>query len=397
MKGFFHSSTVQQSAPDGLVPKCGACGLYKNCKSPKMQPHGLGRKRVLVVGEAPGEQEDEEGRPFIGKSGQHLRQTLAALGVKLDRDATVTNALVCRPPNNATPDIDQISYCRPNLLNTIKEFQPEVIVTLGRSALVSVVHGHWKGDVGPMERWVGWKIPLENFWLCPTYHPSFLLRMKNILMDRQFSDHLEQAFTIEDPTPAVFDPTKAVDVIFDTSSVDGLLREIDSIGGWAAVDYETTGLKPEYPKARIVSCAVSNGLRTIAYPWTDETANATSRFLRSKRTRKISSNLKMEERWTRCKLGHRVVNWGWDTVVAAHCLDNRPEICSLKFQSFVKMGVTTYNENVEPYLKGNKGHYNRIKEIQIRTLLIYNGVDALLEHRLAMIQRKEMGYGDDTK
>lgn len=391
MKGFFSSSKVQKEKPVGLVAKCGACGLYKTCKSPKMGAYGDGAKGILVVGEAPGKTEDEEGRPFVGKAGSFLRGVLAEIDVDLDRDAWTTNALICRPPKNATPDLNQISYCRPNLLNVIRFYDPTVIVTLGRSALISVLSSYWKDDVGPMDRWVGWRIPLENTWICPTYHPAFLLRMKNPLMDRLFTKDLTMAFGLSVRPPKPKEPK--IEILYDEKEICREVQGADDAGGWVAVDYETNCLKPEWPEARIVSCSISNGYRTISYPWIGEAVKATGRFLKSKRTKKISSNLKMEERWTLKTFGHGVTNWGWDTMLATHCLDNRPGICSLKFQSFVRLGVPTYNENIEPYLSSVRGSpYNRIREIDMKDLLLYGGMDSFLEYRLAMKQRKDMGY-----
>jgi hypothetical protein len=92
--------------------------------------------------------------------------------------------------------------------------------------------------------------------------------------------------------------------------------------------------------------------------------------------------------------GHGVNNWQWDTMLATHCLDNRPGICSLKFQALVQMGVPVYNKHIEPMLASYKGPYNRIREIEMGSLLYYGGMDALLEWKLAMKQRKEMGYAD---
>jgi hypothetical protein len=159
-----------------------------------------------------------------------------------------------------------------------------------------------------------------------------------------------------------------------------------------AVDYETNCIKPEWPKARLVSCAVSNGERTISYPWTEKTKTATGILLHSSSTQKIASNLKMEERWTIKEFGHGVINWGWDTMLAAHCLDNRTGICSLKFQALVQFGLPNYNLHIEPYLKSSHGPYNRITEIDLRQLLLYGGMDAILEYLLAMKQRKAMGF-----
>lgn len=396
MKGFFAAEAVQRHNPSGsLVPKCGACGLYKRCETPKMKSFGEGRKKVLVVGEAPGATEDEEGRPFIGKAGQMLRGVLGGLGIKLDRDALTTNALICRPPGNVISDPKQIGYCRPNLLNTIQDFEPTVIVTLGRSALVAVLQDYWKEDIGPLERWVGWQIPGKGHWICPTYHPSYLLRINNQMMDRIFSEHLEAAFALEKSPEPREDLAGQVEVLFDSDKTVSAIKEMSRRGGWVSVDYETNCIKPDWPKAQLYSCSLSNGERTISYPWVGESITATQQLLYSNRIRKIASNLKMEERWTLKEFDHGVVNWGWDSMLAAHCLDNRPGICSLKFQLLVKMGMPLYNRSIEPYLKSVLGSpYNRIHEIDPSKLLLYGGIDGIGEYRLAMMQRAEMGCHD---
>jgi uracil-DNA glycosylase family 4 len=393
MQGFFHSSEVQKERPTGLVPRCGACGLYKGCHSPKMEPYGAGAQGVLIVGEAPGETEDDEDRPFVGKAGQFLRGVLSGIGVNMDKAAVTTNALICRPPHNEEPKTKQLEHCHPNLVRTIKENSPRVIITLGHPALVTLLQGLWTGEVGPMEKWAGWRIPYEKFWICPTYHPSYLLRSHSDMLDRIFEAHLEAAFELDEAPEPREDYEKQVEVIYDDHDAANAILELDREGGWAAVDFETNCLKPEYEFARALSFSISNGRRTIAYPWVGEAVEATSAFLKSDRTQKIASNLKMEERWTRKLLGHGITNWGWDTMLAAHCLDNRPGICSLKFQAFIKLGVASYNTNVEPYLASKKGtHYNREAEIAPKRLLLYNGMDSLLEHRVAMVQREEMGY-----
>jgi uracil-DNA glycosylase family 4 len=391
MSGFFESSTVQKERPSGLIPRCGSCGLFKGCQSPKMPVYGKGRKGILFVGEAPGQTEDEKGRPFIGKAGQFLREALEALDFDLDKDAWTTNSLICRPPGNKTPEDKQIEYCRPNLLNTIEQLKPTVVVLLGRSAVCSALPVYWKGEVGELSRWVGWQIPGPDNWICPTYHPSYLGRVNSPLLNRMFSQHLEEAISIEITPPEPHDFRPQIKLLYDADDVLTAIEEIDSEGGWVAVDYETNCLKPEYPKARIYSCALSNGHRTVSFPWCSVVAEGMTEFFRSDRTKKIASNLKFEDRWTRKMLGTRVRNWGWDTMLAAHCLDNRRGICSLKFQSWVKLGVPTYNEHIAPYLSSGKGHYNSIEKIELDDLLFYGGMDGLLEYRLAMVQMKEIG------
>lgn len=389
MKGFFATSTFRsRSFPESWIPYCGGCGLYRTCVSPKMPPYGKGRSRILVVGEAPGETEDQQGRPFVGKAGTFLREVLERNGVDMDRDCLTTNALICRPPKNQTPTPQQIGYCRPNLTRVLKEFKPHTILTLGRVALQSVLLPYWR-EVDNLERWVGWTIPLAAFWVCPTYHPAYLLRMNEPLLHRQFEEHLRKAFTLGRERPQI--DTSNIRIVYDEKEVANLLQTIDQKGGWVAVDYETNCLKPEWPKRRIWSCAVSNGEITLSYLWTPQNRASTSELLFSDRTWKISSNLKMEERWTWQEFGKGVRAWGWDTMLAAHCLDNRPGICSLKFQALVRLGVPAYNEEVEPYLTSSKGPYNRISEIDRHTLLRYGGMDALLEWHLAKLQRKDMG------
>src|SRR3990167_7733579 len=107
-KGFFSLSSITSPKPSSEVAKCGLCGLAKTCKSPKMPYTGEGRKKILVVAEAPGRKEDEKGTQLIGQDGQLLRQTLKQLDIDLDWDCWKTNAVICRPPNNITPKEEQI-------------------------------------------------------------------------------------------------------------------------------------------------------------------------------------------------------------------------------------------------------------------------------------------------
>lgn len=394
MEGFFHLSEFHKQAPSSdLAPKCGACGLYKTCESPKIKPWGNGALRVLIVGEAPGKTEDEQDRPFVGPSGQYLREAIGRVGYNFQEDILSTNAIICRPPNNKlSKDAKEVGYCRANLVKTIRKFKPKVIITLGRKPLQSVLAPFWKDDIGILDRWIGWTIPTKDYWICPTWHPSFLLREENKLMDRMFLGHLEAALKLHEKPSKIPDLTDRVTKLYDERAIYEAVRKFDQAGRPCAFDYETNCLKPEYPEARIFSCAISDGETTIAYPFFGKAITATSMFLKSGRTKKIASHLKYEERWTIKHLGHPVSNWDWDTYLGAHALDNRPGICSLKFQSFVLLGIPSYNEPIAPYLESvGRSHYNRIKEIETGMLLEYNGLDAYLEVRIARRQQRQIG------
>ena len=83
IKGFFSTSKIQSRQKTGFLPRCGSCGLYKHCKSPKMPPTGKGRKKILVVAEAPGQNEDRDNIQLHkrGKSGKYTRRVLKSFNV----------------------------------------------------------------------------------------------------------------------------------------------------------------------------------------------------------------------------------------------------------------------------------------------------------------------------
>lgn len=399
-RGFFAGSELAASKrPPSTIAKCGACGLYKQCRSPKMPVSGEGRRGVLIVGEAPGKNEDRENLQFVGDAGKLLSDTLRAVGVDFRRDCWVTNAIICRPADNRTPTPKEVEYCRPNLLATLKQLKPKTVICLGGTAVRSVVGYTWKENVGAISRWVGWNIPDRtlNAWICPTYHPSYLNRTgEHPLLFKFFKEHLAQAFTHDD-RPWPDGPPDLREQIEIEEDVDRAARVLDWMrerGGPIAFDYESNALKPDDERAIIVSCAVCwRGKRTIAYPWQGRAIDATRRLLRSD-CPKIGANIKHEDRWTRTKLGCAVRNWVWCCLIGAHVLDNRPDITSVKFQSYVHLGMPSYNDPLEKYLKSGKNtSFNRIlSEVSMVQLLEYNGLDALLEYMLAIKQAKLMKF-----
>jgi uracil-DNA glycosylase family 4 len=401
-KGFFTGSSVARKAPPPRLPQCGACNLFKGCNTPKMAPSGKGGRRVFFVGEAPGKNDDEAGTHFVGNAGERLRRVLDTLDFHLDRDAIQTNAIICHPPKGRTPTANEVAYCRPNLKAALEAHEPHVIVPLGGSAVSSVLGHLWRSDVGSIARWTGWRIPVqnENVWVCPTWHPSHLLTEDDPVLDRQFKGHLEAALALEgrpwDPVP---DWRKDVKIVLNPEDAAKWLRRCAAqTVGAIAFDYEANMLKPEGADARCVSCSVAYGRgrepeKCIAYPWHGEAIEATGELLRSP-IPKIAANMKFEDRWTRKLFGHRVRNLVWCTCIGAHVADNREEITSVKFQAFVRLGMPPWNEHIEPFLK-SKGdaRVNQIlREIDIKDLLLYNGLDSVLEYRVAVHQMDEMGF-----
>lgn len=152
-----------------VMAGCTACALSETRQRvvPGVYP---ARARVLLVGEAPGRSEDEGGLPFIGRSGQLLDDLLADVG--LDRaQVAVCNTVKCRPPDNRTPKRVELATCRPWLDRQIELIDPEVVVTLGGTALAwALGRGVRIGDVH------GQVYERAGHVVVPTYHPAAALR-----------------------------------------------------------------------------------------------------------------------------------------------------------------------------------------------------------------------------
>jgi DNA polymerase len=130
--------------------------------------------RLMFIGEAPGADEDRTGRPFVGRAGQLLTKMINAMGLRRE-DVYITNVLKTRPPNNATPTLEEAKLCSPYLFEQIGIIRPEAIVTLGLPATrlilgtdqsMSALRGRWSEFA-----WDDLRVPVM-----PTYHPAFLLR-----------------------------------------------------------------------------------------------------------------------------------------------------------------------------------------------------------------------------
>lgn len=396
--GFFTAAVWQgEKQAHSTLPECGRCGLYKHCHSPKMEPAGKRRRQILFVGEGPSKSDDEDGELFGGKSGQLLKDELATHDLRL-KDCDSTNAVICHPPGHEVDDL-YIECCRPNLLNTIRDHKPRVIVLLGRAAVRSLIPLERESDVKAHGRWVGWTIPSHDHqaWICPTWHPSYLLRMKNQVLNRQFREHVAQALALEDvpvKTESMEQLKARVERVLDPREARKRMRELAKLRrGVVSFDYECNKLKPDDPRARIASVSFSlDGESAWACPvWDDEKVQEALREFLVSDVEKDAANLKHEHRWSKAVLGVTVRRWRWDTMLAAHYIDNRKEITSLKFQAYVRYGVADYERVVAPYFEEGRDGLNRVHEVPLDDLLVYNGLDSLLEWRLARDQRKEVG------
>jgi hypothetical protein len=187
-----------------------------------------------------------------------------------------------------------------------------------------------------------------------------------------------------------------IEIIQDLS----VLNSITS--GRVAFDFETDGLKPHAIGHRIICCAVADTVDHVwvfMIPQTRAERQPLVKLLANPNVGKCAHNMKFEQSWSVVRLNQPVENWLWDSMLAAHILDNRTGVTNLKFQAYVNFGIIDYASEIAPYLAGddtNANSFNTVSKL-IATidgqhkLLTYCGYDAIYEKRLAEQQMELIG------
>jgi DNA polymerase len=168
-------ATLDWPALRAAVEGCRACAL---CNSRRNTVFGVGNEHAhwMIVGEAPGEQEDLQGEPFVGPAGQLLDAMLQALGLTrepapAERQVFIANTLKCRPPRNRNPAPEELAQCEPYLQRQLALVQPKVILAMGRFAVQSLLR-----STLPIGKLRGQVHSYQGIPLVVTYHPAYLLR-----------------------------------------------------------------------------------------------------------------------------------------------------------------------------------------------------------------------------
>jgi uracil-DNA glycosylase len=134
--------------------------------------------RLMLVGEAPGREEDVEGRPFVGRAGQLLDRMLKAAGFSREENAYIANVVYWRPPGNRDPSEAELAVCRPFILRQVELVDPDVLVLLGAQAAKSMIGGDTaRSGIRRMRgQWLTFDTGRRTIALLPTFHPAYLLR-----------------------------------------------------------------------------------------------------------------------------------------------------------------------------------------------------------------------------
>ena len=163
-----------QNELDKIKEKCLSCQKCDLCKTRTniVFSGGIPNTKLMLIGEAPGYYEDQQGEPFVGKAGQLLDRIFASVGLSRQKDVYICNTIKCRPPENRNPLPEEKSACREFLDKQIEILKPRIILICGSVALNSMLPNE-RGITSARGKWFDGPY---NSKMMPIFHPSYLLR-----------------------------------------------------------------------------------------------------------------------------------------------------------------------------------------------------------------------------
>jgi len=351
------------------IDPCEKCGLYKTCKTPKMEPHGDFKKKLLVWAEAPGEDEDENTHyQLTGKSGQYLRSFLRPYHIDLDRDCLKINSVDCRPPNNRTPSQTELNCCYPRKQKVLDEYKPRVILLLGAASVdsfygasqernfVSLSIVSLRGKIIPDER--------LGAWICHSYHPAYILRGNEDKVHIFEQDMLSfvKAAKLQ---ISKFDSSHVINSVVLLTDFDKVMGNLVALyeGKYPFVfDYETSSYRyyEKIHKLYIISFgAIDKNIGDVVYVFPyDLSVNGKDVSYWSVKQKKeidkiwinlmlhnpkVAQNIKHESLATKCFFNVWPENWLWDTMLGSRTMDESYGVNGLKIQAYLNWGVCDYS------------------------------------------------------
>lgn len=429
-KGFFIPARkkVQKKVETQKVG-CVSCGLYTKCVTPKMNFGGLGEKKILIITDYTTKGEDQTGRHFANLSHKYMIEEFANLGIDVQKDCWKISAVRCVPSFNKKGEIApiHINACRNKLLDTIKELKPEKIIVTGKIALQTLI-GHRvtaRMSVANYERWTGWAIPDQELktMIYPIFNPAYVIgslteRKKKMVKSGWYKDeagpiwHHSKLSKTEDflvrklfyrkqiknaIAPRRFQRLgydKECSSILDVNEAITYLKQLKKEGNHLTFDYETDGLKPHRKGHKILTVSFSNGILACGMPFFNnvEFRQAFEDIMLDEKIGKIMHNAKYDLIWTKQLLGYWVKNVMFDPMLAAHVLDNRTGITSLKMQAYANFGYI-YDNAVESFMTARPGEdekncnaFNMMDQAPLEDVCYYNAMDSHFTYKLWELQ-----------
>lgn len=260
---------------------------------------------LLIIGEAPGAQEVMAGKPFIGKSGELLRALLKKAGI--EATTHITNACLCRPTGNETPDKDQIGACNARLLAEIHDVQPKLILALGATSL-KALGINAKNMTAVRGSTITVTIHGETYTVLPSWHPAYVLRNPDAVRDL-FADLLTAKALLDGDTPEEFKEPQYVMV--------ERLPEKPEGNPLVFVDFETTNVLHPWQGRIYLTGIMFEDEPTIVYIMPGENPNLLPNY------RYVAHNAMFEYKWIKAKLGF-TPHMEADTMLMHFCIKETP-------------------------------------------------------------------------
>lgn len=380
--------------------ECKACPLDRlPVKSPKMEPTGSDHPVYYVLGEAPGADEDEQGKQFIGRSGQFLRAHIPDGAAKKIR---WNNCVRNRPPGNREPTQVEMECCRPSIVRDIEATKPKVIIGVGGVAL------RWACGQNQIKKWRGSRMPLRigshACWFYPILHPSFVQRAKNFKDDKGLGREWEDVFKFDLqhifeqgerlPPPEPTDvATLSDDVMIETKNVGEIEDWVFTSDDLVSIDFEMNCLRPYSAGAKILTIAITDHSGTLAFPfdhpshvWKPRDREALFGILLWLVTQGkeiVAQNLSTELEWLVHLFGpHVVLGSRWhDTLVQSYCLDEN---------LIANLGALTIRHFGFNLKQQTKVKRKQILQSPLDETLRYNALDAKFTRQIFIKQQKEL-------
>ncbi len=362
---------------------CSQCPkLCGNANTICIRGKGPRNPDLMVIGEAPGADEDREGEPYIGQAGRYLKKSILA-PLHIDpAECYIDNAVRCRPPKNRKPTRIEVMHCRPYLEQVIKAVKPKVLVLTGNTPLCSVMFldkntgiTRWRGK--PM-----WSSEF-NCWVIATFHPSGIMRQTTIGRMAQYDQTLsdfKKALEMVHWDPPAFQLPETQSPSTMTKIVQYIKRAVKV--GLVAVDLETASLDP---RDEILGVSMTYKKEGIYYPvyidWKHfeahgECIGALRYLLKSPDVIKVFQNIDFDWRFLhshKCEVAGPLE----DTMIMAHLLDENFSV-GLKQRTWTELTFGGYDIPLEKYKLEHKfTKKTSYREIPFETMAPYAGGDTV--------------------
>ncbi|WP_026487659.1 DNA polymerase [Caldanaerobius polysaccharolyticus] len=348
---------------------CDSCGLRE---FPFVPGYGPDTAEVVIVGEAPGDTEVMQGKPFVGKAGQLLSKVLEE--AEIDRtQCYITNSCLCRPIPHRAPKAAEIKACRERLIGEVKERLPKVVIALGNAAVYALIG---RANISDVHGTMNWCADV-NAYVVPTYHPAAVLRSPSLYVDL-IRDVKRAASLLTEKKYVTVSPDVEYVTLHTYDHILELVERLKSVSE-VAIDVETAsnskllciGLSWKCNTAVVVTQEALADPRTV--PLLDEA-------LKDKKL--IGHNLKYDIQvlW---RNGFTTPHVGADTMLMHYTLDERPGEHKLKPLVRRYLNLGDYDAPIKEY-------YSHMEDCPPNELWKYNAYDAASTLALQKVLEQEL-------